>query len=68
MSMTDIVSAAWFPLLTGAAFALALAGFAMVLVTVFLGKNRSALERARFLPLEDELSRGSAARRETSHE
>jgi len=68
MSMTDIVSAMRFPLLTGAAFVLALAGFATVLVTVFRGDNRAPFERARLLPFEDDAPRGSAARRETGHE
>jgi cbb3-type cytochrome oxidase subunit 3 len=54
MSMTDIMSAMRLHLFAEAAFVLALAAFATVLVTVFRGDNRAAFERARFLPLEDE--------------
>jgi cbb3-type cytochrome oxidase subunit 3 len=73
MSLTDIMSAMRLHLFAEAAFVLALAAFATVLVTVFLGRNRAAFERARFLPLEDEprprRGEGSAAARgETSHE
>jgi cbb3-type cytochrome oxidase subunit 3 len=60
MSLTDIVSAMRLHLFAEAALVLAAAGFATVLVTVFLRSNRAAFERARFLPLEDD--------RETSHE
>jgi len=73
MSMTDIMSAMRLHLFAEVAFVLALTAFATVVVTVFLGRNRAAFERARFLPLEDEPrpardgGRG-AARREAGHE
>jgi cbb3-type cytochrome oxidase subunit 3 len=66
MSMTDIVSAMRLHFFAEAAFVLALAGFATVLVTVFHRKNRAPFERARFLPLEDE--RRGAAPGEGGHE
>ena len=74
MSLTDIMSAMRLNLFAEVAFLVALAGFATVLVTTFLGANRAAFERARFLPLEDEPSPRAVddgravARGETSHE
>ncbi len=54
MSLTDVMSAMRLHLFAEAAFVLASAAFATVVVTVFLRRNRAAFERARFLPLEDE--------------
>jgi cbb3-type cytochrome oxidase subunit 3 len=74
MSMADIVSATRLHVLAEAALVVTLAAFATVLVTVFLGRNRAAFDRARFLPLEDEQGPGpahpggAAAGGETGHE
>ncbi len=74
MSLTDVMSAMRLNLFAEAAFVLAGAAFATVLVTVFLRSNRAAFERARFLPFEDEprprpgREGGSAERGETTHE
>jgi cbb3-type cytochrome oxidase subunit 3 len=68
MSLGDIMSAMRLHLFAEAAFVLAGAAFATVLVTLLRSGNRAAFERARFLPLEDEPCPGSAARGETLHE
>ena len=57
MSLTDVMSAMRLHWFAEAAFVLAAAGFATVLVTTFLRMNREAFERARLLPLVDDAVR-----------
>ena len=54
MSLTDVMSAMHLHWFTEAAFVLAAAGFATVLITTFLRRNRTAFEGARLLPFADE--------------
>ncbi len=74
MSLSDVMSGMGSSVFAQAAFVLASAAFLTVLVTLFLGRNRAAFERARFLPLEDDSGErrggdgGSRTREAASHE
>jgi len=63
VSLADVMSAMRLHLFTEAAFLLASAAFAVIVVTVCLRSNRAAFERARLLPLDEDSSgrRPSAA-------
>ena len=54
MSLVDVMSAMRLHMFAEAAFVMAAAGFAVVLVSVFLRRNRALFEQARFIPLEED--------------
>jgi cbb3-type cytochrome oxidase subunit 3 len=54
MKLADVVSAMHFNLFAQIALLIAVAGFATVLVSVFLARNREPFRRASLLPLADD--------------
>jgi cbb3-type cytochrome oxidase subunit 3 len=54
MSLVDVTSAMRLHVFAEAALILAAAGFAGVLLSVLLRRNREHFARARFMPLEDD--------------
>lgn len=54
MKLADVVSAMHFNLFAQIALVIALAGFATVVVTVFLARNREPFRRASLMPLADD--------------
>lgn len=58
MSLVDVTSAMRLHVFAEAALILAAAGFAGVLASVLLRRNREFFERARFMPLEDDRGAG----------
>jgi cbb3-type cytochrome oxidase subunit 3 len=57
MSLVDVASAMRLHVFAEAAMVLAAVGFAGVLVSVLLRRNREHFERARFMPLDDDAGR-----------
>jgi cbb3-type cytochrome oxidase subunit 3 len=54
MSLVDVTSAMRLHVFAEAALVLAAVGFAGVLVSLLLRRNREHFERARFMPLDDD--------------
>lgn len=54
MKLADVVSAMHFNLFAQIALVIALAGFATVVVSVFLARNREPFRRASLMPLADD--------------
>ncbi|MFI5377493.1 MAG: hypothetical protein ACHQ8D_22865 [Candidatus Rokuibacteriota bacterium] len=54
MKLADVVSAMHFNLFAQIALAIALMGFATVVVSVFLARNREPFRQASLLPLADD--------------
>jgi cbb3-type cytochrome oxidase subunit 3 len=65
MSLVDVTSAMRLHVFAEVALVLAAAGFAGVLLSVFLRRNREHFERARFMPLEDDRAPDDAGSSET---
>lgn len=61
MSLVDVTSAMRLHVFAEAALILAAVGFAGVLASVLLRRNREHFERARFMPLEDDRAPGGDA-------
>ena len=54
MKLADVVSAMHFNLFAQIALVIALVGFATVLVSVFLARNREPFRQASLMPLADD--------------
>jgi len=54
MKLADVVSAMHFNLFAQIALVIALAGFATVVVSVFLARNREPFRQASLMPLADD--------------
>ncbi len=57
MKLADVVSAMHFDLFAEIALLVAVAGFAAVVVSVFLARNREPFRQASLLPLDDDRPR-----------
>ena len=58
MKLADVVSAMHFNLFAQIALLVALAGFATVVVSVFLARNREPFRQASLMPLADDRPAG----------
>ena len=63
MKLGDVMSAMHFNLFAQIALIIAVAGFALVLVSTFLARNREPFRRASLLPLADDAPTGTPGER-----